>query len=198
MFANLRLPLCAAFALLGVAFEASAVPVSCPNGPFGSNPGDYQRQATVDPALACEFGVSENPDGDTFFGGGWTNEGELAGSDGTDDYLTVTLTSGSWGSAPVEANWSIDPEFWEQWGSAVLSIHVGQGQGDPDWWAWTLPVGTLSGTFEYEILFGQGGGLSNMKLWGRDAPFIDVPEPMSIALLGLGLFVIGSLRRSVK
>lgn len=180
----------AATALLLVGGNASAVEIFCPDNATLIL-DEYERQASVDPALACEFGIDENPDGDTFFGGGWDAAGELNGADGTNGSLTVEVTSGSWGAGDVTADWFIDAGFWDLFGSAVISAHVGQGQGDPDWFAWTIPTGTLSGIFTYDVISGAGGGLSNIKLWGRDTPDITVPEPSVIALLGIGLLVAG-------
>lgn len=192
----------AASAMLLAGGKASADPIFCPDDAT-LEILDLDRQASVDPALACQFGTNANPNGETFFGGGWTAAGELEGSDGTNNFLSVDVTSGSWGSGDVTANWFIDPAFWSLFGSAVISAHVGHGQGDPDWFAWTIPTGTLSGIFTYDIITGAGGGLSNIKLWGRDKPDtppeVPVTEPSAIALLGIGLLlagVTGKRRRS--
>ena len=191
----LRNPLAlAAMAMLLVGGNASAAEIFCPdNATLIAE--DLNRQASVDPALACEFGISENPDGESFFGGGWSAAGELNGADGSNGYLTVDVTSGSWGSGDVEADWFIAAGFWDLFGSAVISAHVGNGGGDPDWFAWTIPANTLSGIFTYEIISSTGGGLSNIKLWGRDTPDITVPEPGTLGLLGVAALGLGLVRR---
>jgi hypothetical protein len=51
---------------------------------------------------------------------------------GTDGFLTVKLTSGSWGQSPAAGTWAISPDFWAKYGEAVISIHVGNGGGDPN------------------------------------------------------------------
>ena len=44
-------------------------------------------------------------------------------------------------------------------------MHVGNGQGDPDWWFFDITQGETAGTFSYDRLSGGGGGLSNLFLW---------------------------------
>jgi len=174
--------------LLFVGFSSNAfsTPIQC---------GSLERTATVDPADACETGLG-NPNGNSFFGGGWIDAGELTGN-GSDNFLTATLTSGSWGSSPIEANWFIDSTFWATYGAGVLSSHVGNGGGDPDYFAWLITPGATSGTFSYEILIGNGGGLSNIRLWGRDEP-TSVPEPSTLMLFGIGLLGIGFAKRKAR
>ena len=180
--------------LTGLAFALGspasfADPITC---------GSEERTATVDPAEECETGLGNPGESDIedAFGGDFDNEGELTG-DGSNGFLSVELTSGSWGGSPIEADWQIDPTFWDNYADAVISAHVGNGGGDPDWFAWLITPGATSGTFSYEILAGNGGGLSNIKLWGRGTP-VDVPEPGTLALLSLGLVGAGLARRRRK
>jgi len=162
----------------------------------------FDRTASLDSADgACEYGNDNNPDGNDFFGGGFVNEGEFAGAEGTNDLFTVDLTSGAWGSGAAGGTWGINSSFWDVWGTAVISIHVGHGSSDndeyvnnPDWFAWVVSDGALSGTWSYELEEGSGGGFSNIKLWGKDAA-VQIPEPMSLVLVGLGLAGLGAARR---
>jgi hypothetical protein len=91
----------------------------------------------------------------------------------------------------VSGTWTIAPAFWSTWGSGVISAHVGQGGGDPDWWLFLLEPGATSGSWSYTIASGTGGGLSNIKLWGSGASpnqqLISTPEPATLMLLGSGL-----------
>jgi len=165
--------------------------------------GGPDRYATLDSAEACAFGAG-NPKADTIAGHfgadpAWEDAGELT-ADGTNKYLTAELTFGSWGSKPVAGNWYIDSSFWSSFDSAVISMHVGNGQGDPAHFAWLITPEQTSGTWRYWIsdlaIYSNGGGLSNFRLWGQRA--VDVAEPASIALLMLGLVGLGISRRRVR
>ena len=162
--------------------------------------GSAQREATLDSATKCVTGL-KNPKKVDINAGfssttGWTSEGELTGI-GTNGFLTAGLTSGSWGSSPVAGTWAVDSSFWDMFGQAVISIHVGNGGGDPDYFAWLLEEGETMGTWSYEILSGKGGGLSNMKLWGADE-VINVPEPQTLLLFGTGILGLVFARRKQK
>ena len=162
------------------------------------------RELTVFNVMAgCHFGNEANPDASTVaaeLGGTWTLEGVLVLTNGTNDLLTVNADA--WGP---EANGTflIDPSFWTLYGRGALSFHVGQGNGDPDWWVFELVqgfTGTISvpGTFDLDRLTGGGGGLSNVRLFGTGEPTINQlcdtsspctpnPEPASLLLMGTGL-----------
>jgi hypothetical protein len=122
-------------------------------------------------------------------------------------WLTVEILTGSWGNGPMTGKWSIanpnplGPDYWSLYGSAAISIHVGNGGADPDHWIWTITTGQTTGTWNYERLSGGGGGFSNMKLYSRGTPPPDqnVPEGgATLALLGLGLAGLSFGRRFLK
>tara|TARA_R110000868_G_scaffold159_3_gene1692 strand:+ start:80564 stop:81139 length:576 start_codon:yes stop_codon:yes gene_type:complete len=160
--------------------------------------GSTQRWAELDSATLCKTGEGNtNGNGstiNTLFGPTWTQQGSNDGSNGTSGFLTTDADS--WGQH-VTGTWAIDASFWSLFGEAIISIHVGNGGGSPDHFAWTIETGATSGTFSYDKLTGGGGGLSNMKLWSRGAP-TTVPEPGSIALLGLGLVGLVASRRKQR
>ena len=185
---NLTRPLIATVASLFIALSASALTIGAPDRTFD-----------ITPATSGVFGNSNNvgaSDVGAAFGGTWTNAGERT-SVGTDGSLTVGLLAGSFGSGDANGTWSINPAFWSTYGSAVISVHVGQGGGDPDYWMFQLPANTLAGTWAYDIISGGGGGLSNIKLWGSGTA--QVPDGGStIALLGLGLTLLAIARRKLS
>ena len=149
--------------------------------------GGSERMASSTSAVACKVGLG-NPKASTilndFPSTPWTKAGELV-SNGSNGLFAVGLTSGSWGESPIEANWEISSSFWDNYIEAVISMHVGNGGGDPDYFAWSITDNATSGSISYEVLSGSGGGLSNIKLWGRTE---NVPAPATLVLFGLGLF----------
>jgi hypothetical protein len=162
--------------------------------------GTSQRTATLDSADSCttageETGTPQAADVLAKYpGSAWSKRGELSGSNGTNDLFTVTASS--WGNN-VTGTWAINPSFWTSYGEAVITMHVGNGAGDPDWWFFDITQGATAGTFSYDKLNGGGGGLSNLFLWSRGTPPPppEVPLPGTLGLLGLGLVGLGAVRR---
>ena len=178
--------LCAFVFLLAISSTSNAALIGC---------GSIERWAALGEATACVTGLG-NPgisEINTGFASttGWSSEGELTG-DGSNGFLSASLSIGSWGSSNIAGNWGIDSSFWDSYDQAVISIHVGNGGGSPDYFAWLIGDGETSGVWFYMKHSGGGGGLSNIKLWGADHP---VPEPAIIGLFGLGLLGIGFARR---
>ena len=110
---------------------------------------DNQRVATLSDAVECKTLNSVNLNSpaqiDALFddlGDPWVKEGELTGA-GTNDLLTVTADS--WG-VDVEGQWFIDNSFWSMYSRAVVTMHVGQGGGNPDAFAWLITPGETSGS----------------------------------------------------
>ena len=167
-------------ALVLVTSYVSATPITC---------GGADRIATLDSATECMTGTGNTLGNgstiNTHYGPTWSGVGSLTGN-GNSGYLTSTLTSGSWGGTSVEGTWVIDNSFWDVFAEAVVSIHVGNGGGDPDHFAWLITDNETSGTWSYDKLQRGGGGLSNMKLWGRGVA-TKVSEPGTLALLSLGI-----------
>jgi len=188
------------FLALSLVYACSSLAVA---GEITCMPND-QRVATLSDAIECKALISVNLNSseqiDALYddlGDPWVKEGELTGV-GSNDLFTITADS--WG-IDVEGHWYIADAFWQTYGRAVITMHVGHGGGNPDAFAWLITPGTHGGDFSYERIAGTGGGLSNMFLFGSGDPvYIDprvVSESSIVFLLLIGLCsLVLSRRRS--
>lgn len=174
-------------------------PSSTPSAGTYSYDGN-QRDAWLYSSIAgyAVKNVTGTPDAanvGTLFNGTWEKRGGL-NAVGTDHWLTVALTQGTWGSGPLTGTWGIDKDFWKNFGRAVITMHVGNGGGNPDWFFWEITPKSLSGGFYYNRQTGGGGGLSNIFLWGSGTPTTNVPDGgVTAMLLGLAFLALGFARR---
>jgi hypothetical protein len=136
------------------------------------------------------------------FGGDWTEVGsvEVAGDPVTHGMLTINFTEGQVGAKKAAGTWAISSAF--DYGDLAISMHVGNSKDtaptEPDHFIWLVltggPGGPFNGTWTYDGTDIKGGGLSNIKAYGRNA--VTVTEPgTSVGLLFTGLAALAVLRR---
>lgn len=184
-----------ALCLVGaVALPAQATPIT------PASCGDTHRTASLDAALSCNAqkigSTVKASDIGNIFGGSWTIAGELT-SGGSSGFLTGTGTG--WGTGTASGTWGINSNFWSQYGSAVISMHVGGGNTNyVDSFEWRIITADTAGTWNYTKLNGNAGGMSNLQLWGSGKPTKKVPEPSSALLMMLGLVSLFVARRTLR
>lgn len=184
MKTSLLLRIAAPILLLLLSTSANAGLISC---------GDSYRQASLNSAESCSTYILGSTIKESDLSG-WVKEGELKGN-GSNDLFSVS----GWGSDDVSGTWQINSSFWDTYGAALITMHVGGGQKNAvDNFVWVVTPDTLSGTWSYDKLSGKGGGLSNLKLWGSGTPTVKVPEPSTLLLMLIGLFSLGFTRRVAK
>ena len=185
--------------LVAGASVAQAATISCPD-PIG----DFERQFSLSDAMdPCFYGTGNATDDEIdgyYPGESWTEVGEET-EDGQSGLLDIS--GSTWGQPPEDGDYWISDPFWSLYGEAVISIHVGNASTDPnnefanepDHFVFMIDPGTEHGTWSYLTNLGDGGGLSNFKLYGRGTP---VPEPSTLLLLGTGLAMVGLRARRKK
>ena len=131
--------------------------------------------------------ISGNPMTDQFLLNGGTAAGYslVSKDDGSNPFNIMTSQSGDSGT------WSIDPSFWLTNTGGAIGFKFGTGNKPDEWFVFELISGGSSGDWDFENVFGRGGGLSHTNLYA-------VPEPGTLALFGIGLAAMGLARRKKK
>ena len=83
--------------------------------------------------------------------------------------------------------------LWNTFGSIAIGFKFGTGNQPDEWFVYELNSLVSSGTWTFVNVFGTGGGLSHITLYGGEGT--TVPEPGVLTLLGLGLLSLGVARR---
>ena len=165
----------------------SAQALTC-GGPTGT------RTVTVDPAQTCSAtGLGNLGDGaiETAVGGTLVDR-DAANANG--GLLNITGVGASTGT------WSLASALWDTYSSLSLYFHFGNGNPtdptfNPDWFIVQLTSGATSGTWSVNP---SQLTLSNIAIIGSGTTQ-RVPEPASMALLGLGIGLVGfGLKRRGK
>jgi hypothetical protein len=164
----------AAIALAAIAFAtpASAVPLLCQNTAVNHM---YVDTGYVSSCLGA-------------------GEGNINGNAITDDFLTgegaglglLGIGSGAFTQSGANGTFSFNANLWDTWSNIAVGFKFGTGNRPDEWFVFLLNPSVSSGTWQFVNVFNRGGGLSHVRLYGT-AGGTSVPEPGTLALLGLGL-----------
>lgn len=205
LFRTLKLLISSSLLSSALVLSAHAGTVTC---------GDSYRTASLSSADLCYSqtlgSTAKAADVKAITGSTWSLVSGLDGS-GTDGWLSVSASG--WGKASASGSWSISDLFWDNFSSALITMHVGGGQKDAvDNFEWLITPETLAGVFNYAKQAGKGGGLSNIKLWGMGTvlkpeppippvvpnnppKLVHLPEPNALMLFVVGVLGLILIRR---
>ena len=178
----------AATLLVGVMITgtASAAPVLCQTVTINHMSVD---SSIVSACLDAGVGnLTGNPDNDEFI------NGVGAGYDfiSKDELLFTTSNNQTeaWGT------FTFDGSLWDIYSGIAVAFKFGTGGNPDEWFVYSLQSLLASGVYDWDLIkaFKQGGGLSHVNFYG----ILDdrqVPEPGTLAMLGLALVMMGSCFR---
>lgn len=170
----------------------------------------YMQSAGAAPLLCEDVTVNhmyvDTSQVSSCLGAGYGNgsAGNINGNPGTDGFLTgvgagLGLTGIDGGSFTQDGNsaigtFSLDASLWQTWSEIAIGFKFGTGNKPDEWFVYLLNPLISSGDWQFVNMFGTGGGLSHVQLYGGERT-TNVPEPGALALFGVGLLGAAVARR---
>ena len=126
--------------------------------------------------------------------------GNLTGNPANDPFLigvgsayTFVEESG-WSQTGDTGTFSFDQSLWDTYSDIAIGFKFGTGNQPDEWFVFSLNDLVSSGLWTFVNVFDRGGGLSHVNLYSATGG-TSIPEPATLALLGVALAGLGFARR---
>lgn len=126
--------------------------------------------------------------------------GNLTGNPMNDPFLTdegddyESIGPATFTQSDSTGTFSFAPTTWDSFGQIAIGFKFGTGNQADEWFVYALNPSVSSGAWEFVNVFGRGGGLSHVNLYGTGDP-VSVPEPTTLGLFALGFVGLGVAAR---
>ena len=104
------------------------------------------------------------------------------------------ISAGGFTQNGSTGTFSFSPTLWNSFSDIAIGFKFGTGNQADEWFVYSLNSLVSSGNWTFVNVFGTGGGLSHVNLYGIEGT-TPVPEPASVALLLLGIAGVGAAAR---